>query len=335
MSLSSAVGGAQSVWPGRRPSLCSLLMWMASDTFDWLHDGWRHHAPPPGEETLTDVHIRHLRQAMGHRVKVIQFDWTRESRNGADFELWVHNRTHGIGLRVQAKRENSTGQYDFAHWLARQNAAQCDLLIEHASRTQCVPVYLLYNHDHWAVDRNIAKWLCNHAASDRSHHGCSLVSAHLVQDQLSRPRISHKGLRNSSLPWNQVLCDRRGAAPAADPQGFGTLHSLRGAVGALDQLGRGAMTCSDPVGPDGADGARGGMPGLPDGDVFPRGERNAGADTGPVLLPLPDHVFALMDNHTGRAARYPAATRCVVLYDVTDPPEPESDGFGQGCVRVR
>lgn len=333
-TLSSA-SNSQTTWPGSRPSLCSLLMWMASDSYHWLHDGFQHHAPPPGEETLTDVHIRHLRQAMGNRVKAIQFNKAEESRNGADWELWIHNQSHGVGLRIQAKRENQTGQYGFDHWLKEQNALQCDLLIHHASRTQCLPVYLLYNHQYWGTDRRITNSLCSHTASDHSHHGASLVSARQVQAQLFQPRISHIRIRNSSLPWNQVLCDRRVPVSSHDPSGFGMLQTIRRTVDALGRFGREVLESSAPAGLSTPSHARGGTAGLQGAHVPEQGAEAREEAGDLVARPLPEHVRALMDNHTGWAAEYPVPTRCAVLYDITEPPESQYLGFGDGCVRVR
>ena len=39
-------------------------------------------------------------------------------------------------------------------------------------------MYLLYNHEAWAIRKDAAQLLCGHTAHDLSHYGCSLLSAH-------------------------------------------------------------------------------------------------------------------------------------------------------------
>jgi hypothetical protein len=300
---------------------------MASDSFQWLSDGYDQHSPAPGEETLTDVHIRHLRQAMGHRIKVIQFTKPQESRNGADWELWIHNRFHGVGLRLQAKRADARRQYGVDHWLHRQNAYQCDLLINHAPLVGCVPVYLLYNHTTWDVDPAAEKWLCGHTVPDGSHHGCSLVSAYQVQSQLFnlatgvRRNLDHVGLRASSLPWNRVLCDER-VPIAADPRGTAALTEMLTAVHALDKSGRAALPSVPPCPtPSHAWSEH------PEFELARPLFADHSDETAPKapmrLKPLPAHVQVLLtmpSDERPRALDVP--TRGVVLYDVTGVDEP-------------
>lgn len=232
--------------PGNRSSLCSVLLWMASDTFRWLESGYRS-PPAPNEESFTDMNMRHFREFLDRRVKVIQFDKSAERVNGADWEMWIHNRSHGIGLRIQAKKADRYGRYLFEHAVKKQRAYQCDQLIQHAAAVQCMPLYLLYNH--WAWDGGEqdkaanAGLLCGHVAQDGSHHGCSLVSAHDVQAELYRRQqyqnIRHKRLWQSSLPWNRVLCDER--LPHTRRGGEEVLRSIFTAVQHLDGSGRAAV----------------------------------------------------------------------------------------------
>lgn len=36
-------------WPGDRPTLCGQLRWMASDSFQWLSDGYHRESPALGD----------------------------------------------------------------------------------------------------------------------------------------------------------------------------------------------------------------------------------------------------------------------------------------------
>lgn len=312
---------------------------MASDSFEWLKDGYDCHPPAPGEETLTDVHIRHLRQAMGHRVKVFQFTKSEESRNGADWELWIHNWSHGVGLRLQAKRANARNQYDIAYWSPQQDAYQCDLLIHHAPLMGCVPVYLLYNYTTWDVDPTAEEWLCSHTALNDSHHGCSLVSAYQVQSQLfdveegTRSYLNHVGLRTASLPWNRVLCDERGPA-AADPRGDAVLTEILMAVHTLDKSGRATLP-SAPSYPTPSHAQSDPEFELTRPLFVDHGDEPT-PDDAPQLRPLPAHVRRLLNTHPDeRPSTLDAPTRGVILYDVTGddaPPLPDSE---EKCVRWR
>ncbi|MGP9017596.1 DUF6615 family protein [Streptomyces sp. BR1] len=325
----------QTVWPGSRPSLCGLLKWMASDTYHWLRDGYGPHTPPPGEETFTDVHIRHLRQAMGSRVKVVQFNKEQESFNGADWELWIHNRSHGLGFRIQAKKESKEGQYGFRYWLDERKAFQCDLLIHDAQAVGCIPVYLLYNHEAWAIRKDAARLLCGHTADDRSHYGCSLLSAHQVQAQLFsqalgvRGRISHVQLREISAPWNQVLCDLKGKAGARDPRGTGTLQAIQRRAEAVERAGWATLSSVDRGEFASPSHACGGNPEVRVGTWL--GDQATEERPEPVLRALPDRVLRLLEADPLRPPEQPIPTRAVVLYDVSD--AEETVNHLVGCVR--
>ncbi len=325
----------QTVWPGSRPSLCGLLKWMASDTYHWLGDGYGPHSPPPGEETFTDVHVRHLRQAMGSRVKVIQFNKEQESFNGADWELWIHNRSHGLGFRIQAKRESKEGQYGFRYWLKERDAFQCDLLIHDALVAGCIPVYLLYNHEAWAIRKDAAQMLCGHTAPDLSHYGCSLLSAHHVQAQLFGQAlgvsrwISHVQLREMSAPWNQVLCDLKGKSGARGPRGTGMLKAIQRRAEGMERSGWATLQSVDRGDFASPSHACGGTPEVSVGSWL--GDATDGEVREPVLRALPERVLGLLEADPLRPPEQPIPTRVVVLYDVTD--GEETVNHLVGCVR--
>ncbi|WSU11758.1 hypothetical protein OG245_30310 [Streptomyces sp. NBC_01116] len=359
--------------PGNRSSLCSVLLWMASDTFRWLESGYRS-PPAPNEESFTDMNMRHFREFLDRRVKVIQFDKSAERVNGADWEMWIHNRSHGIGLRIQAKKADRYGRYLFEHAVKKQRAYQCDQLIQHAAAVQCMPLYLLYNH--WAWDGGEqdkaanAGLLCGHVAQDGSHHGCSLVSAHDVQAELYRRQqyqnIRHKRLWQSSLPWNRVLCDER--LPHTRRGGEEVLRSIFTAVQHLDGSGRAAVAGALPsqrrVRANGRtfSSARDAATSQKSVGDESRGERS---DPSRRVTPshmrwgeeafaqvpyedtseaadavlhegpqvLPGHVRALLDAHELEPPPPPVPTRCTILYDVSDDDRNEPPSDFLGCVR--
>ncbi|MEU1073614.1 MULTISPECIES: DUF6615 family protein [unclassified Streptomyces] len=308
---------------------------MASDTYHWLRDGYGPHTPPPGEETFTDVHIRHLRQAMGSRVKVIQFTKAQESFNGADWELWIHNKSEGLGFRIQAKKESRERQYGFGYWLDERHAYQCDLLIHDAQATGCIPVYLLYNHESWSIRKDAAASLCGHTAPDHSHHGCSLLSAHHVQEQLFRKalgdsrRLSHVQLRRISAPWNQVLCDLKDKSDAPHSRGTLTLKAIQKRAEAMERSGWATVQRVNRRKFASPSHACGGTPEVSVGSWL--GDEPTDEVREPVLRPLPDHVLRLLEANPLRPPEPEIPTRAMVMYDVSDAEETVNDFVG--CMR--
>ncbi|MER5215424.1 DUF6615 family protein [Streptomyces sp. NPDC002838] len=300
----------------QQPSLCDVLLWMAGDTFHWLHNGHHYYPPAPGEESLTDMHIRHLRQFLGDRVKIFQFNKDQERQNGADWELWIHDRSHGVGLRIQAKKASKQGRYPFAHVVKGTNADQCALLLQDALKVRCVPVYLLYNHWEWdgadleaEAEAEQAGLLCGHGVDDPARHGATLLSAYRVASEIQRKRdghnLRHRALWRESLPWNRVLCGGRAVS--------GTSHQvLTGVADAVRGLIRPGMPASTPN----------------------REEAEAGGGIlrdGPNLLPL--HVVRLLEAHEAEPPPPPVPTATTVLVDVSDDNEQTHTWEFVSCVR--
>jgi hypothetical protein len=328
--------GSQAV---KQPSLCEVLLWIASDTFHWLYNGHHRYPPAPGEESFTDMNIRHLRQSLGDRVKVFQFNKDQERENGADWEMWIHNRTHGVGLRIQAKKASKPKRYPFQYTVGNQY--QCDLLVQHAQAVKCMPVYLLYNHWGWEgggeEEAAQAGLLCGHVAADGSHHGCTLVSAFRVQREVGRRanghNMRHAALWAESLPWNRVLCDRRGASDASSTPSSGEiLSNVFTAVKGLTLVGLGlSPTYSARSTPGDGTQEEAAHAQTPDVD----GVDDALTILGGGPRRLPPHVLRLLEAHEAELLVPPVPTAATVLVDVIDdraktPPKPF-----EGCVRYR
>ncbi|MER5759906.1 DUF6615 family protein [Streptomyces sp. NPDC002082] len=324
----------------RPPSLCEVLLWMAGDTFHWLYNGHHRYPPAPGEESFTDMNIRHLRQFTGDRVKVFQFNKDQERLNGADWEMWIHNRSHGVGLRIQAKKAAKNGRYPFAHVVKKQNVYQCDLLVQHAHAVGCVPVYVLYNHggQEGADERQSvpAGLLCGHVAADGSHWGCTLLSAYRVQSEIGRKldghSLRHSVLAGQSLPWNQVLCDRRDPAESRAPRsGHDVLRGMFAAVQGLTRSGlkQSPEYSAEPTPSHGTWGDA----------AYADTPYEEGIDPMAVLRdgprPLPAHVLQLLEAHEAEPPPPPVPTAATVLIDVSDEVPPEPWNPSEGCVRYR
>ncbi|WP_030730193.1 DUF6615 family protein [Streptomyces sp. NRRL F-2890] len=323
----------------RQPSLCEVLLWIAGDTFHWLNSGHYRYPPAPGEESFTDMNIRHLRQFVVDRVKVFQFTKYQERQNGADWEMWIHNRHRGVGLRIQAKKASKSRRYPFDYRAGQQNVNQCDLLVQHALAVDCVPVYLLYNHWDWEgggeEEAAQAGLLCGHVAADGSHHGCTLLSAYRVQSEVRRKagghNVRHAALWADSVPWNRVLCDRRSGANASSSRSSrAILTDVFTAVKELTLVGMDRSprysAGSTPAHGDEEDFAYAQTSGL-DGDDAALAVLRGGPHQ------LPSHVLRLLDAHEAEPPPPPVPTAATVLVDVSDDRTQTPPNWFEGCVR--
>ncbi|MBL1087247.1 hypothetical protein JK359_35675 [Streptomyces actinomycinicus] len=322
----------------RQPSLCEVLLWIAGDTFHWLHNGHHHYPPAPGEESFTDGNIRHLRQFAADRVKVFQFTKGQERQNGADWEMWIHNRTHGVGLRIQAKKASKPQRYPFDHTVAGE--FQCDLLVQNASAVGCVPVYLLYNHWDWVggseEEAAQAGLLCDHVAADGSHHGCTLLSAYRVQSEVGRKasgrNVRHTALWKGSLPWNRVLCDRRRSANASPSRSSSEiLGDVFTAVKQLTLVGLGLSPTYSAGAPHN---------GTQEDAAYGQISNGDGDDDAPEILRggphrLPPHVRRLLQAHEAEPPAPPVPTVATVLVDVSDDRAQTPPNWFEGCILYR
>ncbi len=215
----------------RTGELCRTLCRCAERTYERLAES--HLAGMAlGEESFTDYNLQDIRQAHPDRVIIRQYNRREESRNGADWEWWFHDGTHGFGMRVQAKKAHKDGRYVLRHIVRGTGALQSTQLIEDAAASGCLPFYVFYNHKSWtATDDRLAPRDCDHTQADQRQMGCTIVSALVVQRVMAEgmPRSSDH-VKRHSLPWNRFVCDsyRRRADVTSLETAFdhmGALHS--------------------------------------------------------------------------------------------------------------
>ncbi|MFA7766703.1 DUF6615 family protein [Streptomyces sp. NRRL S-448] len=339
IGLTSPLRGSESR-AAQPSSLCEVLRWIAGDTFHWLRNGHHHYPPAPGEESFTDMNIRHLRQFMDRRVKVFQFNKDQERRNGSDLEMWIHDGSHGVGLRIQAKKASKAGSYPFDHVVKKQNAYQCDLLVQHAQVVGCVPVYLLYNHWSWdggdEVEASQKGLLCDHLAPDGSHQGCTLLSGYRVQSEIGRKldgyNVRHKVLWGESLSWNRVLCDRRAPGNSSPRFSRDILNDVFTSVRGLTLMGqdRSPEHSAEPT-PSHRRWGETAYANAPYADGVDA--TVAVPEEGPDRLP--SHVLRLIETHEAEPPPPPVPTMATVLVDVRDDRAQKPAKPFEGCVRRR
>ncbi|MFE7075768.1 DUF6615 family protein [Streptomyces sp. NPDC057620] len=191
----------------REESLCRTLRDCAERTFERLTSGYLK-GIAPGEESFTEFNLQDIKAAHSNQVSIRLFTHQEEALNGADWEWWFFTGNTGFGMRVQAKRAKHNGSYDLRYRI--NGRLQSDLLIEDAAESECLPVYVFYNHTTWPATRNradSASTRCSHSSPDQRHLGCTVTSALTVQRTLLQPRTSTAYVRRHSKPWHTVLCD--------------------------------------------------------------------------------------------------------------------------------
>ncbi len=127
-----------------------------------------------GEETETDLLILHLKHSLQGLGVINGFNKRAESRNGADWEIWlVSAGNKSLGLRVQSKiLSQKSGRYEHLHYIQRSsNTPQVTRLEAASLAVGAVPIYCLYTY--WrAKPVNLANVPgCGHTSHSQPIHG--------------------------------------------------------------------------------------------------------------------------------------------------------------------
>jgi len=145
--------------------------------------------------------------------------------------------------------------------------------------------------------------------------------------------VRHKVLWAESLPWNRVLCDRRGAANASPSRSSSEIIS--DAFGAVKGMTLVGMDRSPTY-------SAGSTPGHGAGENVahaqtPHVDRD---DDAPAFLRggphrLPPHVLQLLEAHEAEPPAPPVPTVATVSVDVSDGRAQTPPNWFEGCVRYR
>jgi hypothetical protein len=154
-----------------------------------------------GEASITDYLLLELTRAHPHEVWVEKFTSRAEGKTtGADWEWWFGSRRGWIGMRVQAKRlDTSRRDYpELKNCVRPGRALQSTLLMSDARRQGLVPLYCFYNF--WqGKPEPLAPW-CK--ASGRALWGCTIAGASPVRKRVQTGSIDLATL----LPLQRPLC---------------------------------------------------------------------------------------------------------------------------------
>jgi Family of unknown function (DUF6615) len=169
------------------------------------------------EDSMTDVLLASFLELPHGQVKV---DTPRESRTGADFDLFVvQQRSYDIThYRIQAKRlcDNKAwkqGRYHcLPHRVGRTGQLQADILCS-SIPPGCIPLYGFYNH------ANVV------TKSNGDAEGISLADGYAIQrcvHQVVAGDASYKrigALLPLFFPLRTILCSGQKSRPLATPGG--------------------------------------------------------------------------------------------------------------------
>lgn len=104
------------------------------------------------EETLTDIVLLEISRRHPYEVYTLKFNKQVEAQEGADWEWIILSESGILRLRFQAKRihiERDIYEYSTLNY-KKNGQYQVDILIDRASRTGAIPLYIFYNV--WDID---------------------------------------------------------------------------------------------------------------------------------------------------------------------------------------
>lgn len=202
-------------------NLCASFRRLSSWTWSQLTEA-AHLGVSFSEETVTESLLFKLAKLHRHDLSIKAYTKAEEGKGtaatggkptGADWSFWVVSpRGKGIEIRLQAKRQFSSGKYESLNGKSQQINDLWN------NRGKAVPLYLFYNGD-FAHDKNGASWprwngcgSCGIRLRGQTAWGCSVTSLRNVWGKI-RPYPAELSQR----PWFCLVCeDCSGARGAID-----------------------------------------------------------------------------------------------------------------------
>ena len=152
-----------------------------------------------GEETITETNLLALQRL--EQVCIRAFCKRREAKNGADWEWRILGDSHGLRMRVQAKRVDRHGFLRGIRYVPRNgNKPQLDLLIDDAEANDLLPVYCLY-----CAEKQRTIW--KRPQNSDLETGCLLGSASDIKRlwQIGCSVHRFQTIEEYTVPWHYLL----------------------------------------------------------------------------------------------------------------------------------
>jgi len=156
-----------------------------------------------GEETITETNLLEIRRRHPHKVTLLTFSKSQESKNtGADWEWHIIGKVYTLKLRVQAKRIHKAGGIGNLKQMGKGAAKpQIDLLIEDAKANSLFPAYCFY-----CAESQRSYWVKGPLEEkvEAFETGCLIADAETVKSKV--PKKLNE-IENDTVPWH-FLCAR-------------------------------------------------------------------------------------------------------------------------------
>nr|WP_281719643.1 DUF6615 family protein [Nitrosomonas nitrosa] len=135
------------------------------------------------EEYFTERLFVSLISRARHLTHFIPFPPHKEAINGADWEWWISDGRHWLGLLVQAKALDLKHQrYSKLDYKPRKaNRSQLSLLIEDATTRGLTPIVACYNYS----PTSSFAWNCVSIPRDDPLFGCSIIDAVVARELIT------------------------------------------------------------------------------------------------------------------------------------------------------
>ncbi|TAE00721.1 MAG: hypothetical protein EAZ97_05115 [Bacteroidetes bacterium] len=162
------------------------------------------------EEELTNNLVRDLARTLKNEkiaLPIRLFHAKDEKKNGQDIEIIIQiDKDQYVLLACQAKilyvnelKNNLKTKYkSLGHTVGEDKKIQIDLLVDHAKKEKCLPVYLFYNYTEYPIpDIKIEMYL----------YGCSLLNALYLKEKCTFPELSKQtfqALHPPASPLNHL-----------------------------------------------------------------------------------------------------------------------------------
>ncbi len=152
-----------------------------------------------GEQSITDVNLLLLQDAVPDRIRVVKWSAPEEgSRSGADWDWWIATPRHFLRLRIQAKKLMvSEGRYHQLGYTTKKHGRQIDLLRASAKADGCIPFYCLYNA--WSGIHIDSR--CPGAGPQQERLGCALTPAAEVHKLIAASKNKALDAIPTAHPW--------------------------------------------------------------------------------------------------------------------------------------
>lgn len=151
-----------------------------------------------GEETITETNLLEIRRRHPHKVTLLTFSKSQESKNtGADWEWHIIGRAYTLKMRVQAKRIHKAGGIGNLKQMGKgADKPQIDLLIEDANANSLFPAYCFY-----CAEPQRSYWVRGFVELEVEafETGCLIADAETVKSK-SPKKLNE--IENDTVPWH-------------------------------------------------------------------------------------------------------------------------------------